>query len=343
MLSPMDDYLVHQKADPVDTVENDDPRWFDRLYFGIHGQDGKFLLVTGLGNYPNVGVMDAYVAAVHGPAQHNLRLSRQMPGSRGDTSIGPLSFKVLEPQKRWALELGQNPSGVSFSVEYRSRPVPYMVKKVVYPPRGNKPTGFSHFFQPGRYSGYVSIGGAKFEGDFLGTRDRSWGVRAAQERMGIHFWIQVQFSRFCVSLYYSEDRDNTVTFLDGAVFPDGAEPVPIVDLKHRVSFDRGEREHTGADLVVKDSRGQEVRMRSRQLLRGVYLQGAGYGGWHGQDRGKYHVEHEQWDVGQPDFFKSLGFPMYDQLAEFDCNGEKAVGIFEAGFSRSPAYQYRAKW
>ncbi len=161
--------------------------------------------------------------------------------------------------------------------------------------------------------------------------------------MGIHFWIQVQFARFCVSLYYSEDRDHTVTFLDGAVFPDGAGPVSIVDLKHRVSFDRGDREHTGAELLVKDARGQEFRIRSRQLSRGVYLQGGGYGGWHGQDRGRYHIEHEQWDIGQPDFFKLLGFPLYDQLAEFEYQGEKSVGIFEAGFSRSPAWQYRERW
>ena len=341
MLSPWDDYLIHQTADPIDMVENDDPRWFDRLYFGIHDRDGKFLLVTGLGNYPNTGVMDGYVAAVHNQVQHNLRLSRKPAGERGNTQLGPLFFKIIEPHKRWALELGENPSGILFSLEYRNRPVPYMVRKVVYPPRGEQPTGFSHFFQPGRFSGSVSIGDSKFVGDFPGSRDRSWGVRAAVERMGIHFWIQVQFSSFCISLYYSEDRNHNVTYLDGAVFPDGGAPVPIVDLRHKVSFDRGDREHTGAELIVVDSKGQEFRLHSRQLSRGIYLQGAGYGGWHGQDRGQYHVEHEEWDTGQPDFFKSLGFPMYDQLAEFEYKEEKSTGIFEAGFSRSPAFQYKA--
>lgn len=343
MLSPWDDYLIHQMADPVDRVENDDPRWFDRLYFGIHDSEGKFLVVTGLGTYPNTGVMDAYVAAVHSQRQHNLRLSRKLHADRADARIGPLAFKILEPHQRWAMELGQNPSEMSFSLVYESRPVPYMVKKVVYPPREGRPTGFSHFFQPGRFTGWLAIGQARFEGGFMGSRDRSWGVRAAVERMGIHFWIQVQFSRFCLSLYYSESRDNTPTYLDGAIFPDGAPPVPIVDLRHRVEFGRGDREHTAAELIVRDARGQETRLRSRQLSRGVYLQGAGYGGWHGQDRGEYHMEPEQWDIAHPDFFKSLAFPMYDQLAEFQCNGEKAVGIFEAGFSRSPAYRYQPRW
>ncbi|MBI2863472.1 MAG: hypothetical protein HYX94_02800 [Chloroflexi bacterium] len=333
---------MHQTANPLDRVENDDPRWFDRLYFGVHDRSGKLLLVTGLGNYPNTGVMDGYVAAVHNHVQNNLRLSRRLAGDRGSTQIGPLSFEVLEPHRRWAMKLGENPSGVHFSLEYKSRPVPYMVKKVVYPLRGGQPTGFSHFFQPGRFSGTISIGASRFEGDFMGSRDRSWGVRAAAERMGIHFWIQVQFSSFCISLYYSEDRDHSVAYLDGAVLPDNSEPVPIVDLRHSVSFDRDDREHTGGRLMVVDSRGQGYRLLSKQLSRGVYLQGAGYGGWHGQDRGRYHVEHEYWDLTRPDFFRSLGFPMYDQLAEFEYEGEKSVGIFEAGFSRSQAYEYKAR-
>ncbi len=350
MLTKWDDYFVHQMGETLSVVENDDPRWFDRAYFGIYDREGRFFLVTGIGTYPNAGdagVMDGYACVVHNGLQHNLRLSRQVRADRAHTHIGALGFHVREPMETWSLELEPNDFGISFSLEYEARVAPFLVKKIVFPKPEGQPTTFSHYIQPGRYRGTVEIGGTRFhsEGDdyFLGCRDRSWGLRAARERQGLHLWIQVHFSNFCLSLFHDEARDGTITYSDGAVLYDSGEVVSITEVRHRMEFAEGTVEHTGGEVLLQDARGHTFHLQARRLSPGIYMAGGGYGGWHGIDRGELHIEGEQWDLNDPNLINMIPYSLYDQLARFELNGESAVGIFEAGFSRSPAYRYQPRW
>lgn len=342
MLTPWDDYFVHQMGEPLGVVENDDPRWFDRAYFGVHDGEGSFLLVMGLGTYPNTGVMDGYACAIGDGVQYNLRVSRQLQDDRAHTQVGPLSFKVTSPLQGWVLELGPNDLGLLFSLEYQGRCSPFLVQKIVFPKAEGSATAFSHYIQPGRYRGWVEVGSKRWQGEFLGCRDRSWGLRAARERMGLHFWVQVQFSRFSLSLLYDEARDGSITYSDGALLYDSGQVVPITSVRHRIEFAEGGG-HTGGELLLGDASGGELHLRSQRCSGGLYMAGGGYGGWHGIPRGELHQEGERWDLADPKLWNSLPYSLYDQLARFQAGRETAVGIFEAGFSRSPAYKYRPKW
>jgi hypothetical protein len=70
VLTPLDDYLIHQAPYTVDTVWTSDRNFYDRYYFGMNTLDGKVAMIIAFGLYPNVGVMDAFATvAVEGDDQ----------------------------------------------------------------------------------------------------------------------------------------------------------------------------------------------------------------------------------------------------------------------------------
>ncbi len=66
---PLDEYPVHQTPLPMDRVASSDRNFYDRCYFNAHDRSGDVFLVTGLGVYPNLGVIDAYATARCGDRQ----------------------------------------------------------------------------------------------------------------------------------------------------------------------------------------------------------------------------------------------------------------------------------
>ena len=77
-LSPADDLLTHQTSDPFDHVFTSAPNFYDRYYFNLHASSDEFFLVTGMGQYPNLGVTDAFVCISHGDTQYVVRASREL-------------------------------------------------------------------------------------------------------------------------------------------------------------------------------------------------------------------------------------------------------------------------
>src|SRR5437879_3065557 len=116
MIQPMDDYLVHQTPWPIQYAASSDPRFFDRFYLNFHFLDESVCVLTGLGTYPNNNSMDGFVCAVTNdvPIQSNARFFRPLndeSNGRAHMEVGPLSFEVVEPLKRWHLRLAPNSFG----------------------------------------------------------------------------------------------------------------------------------------------------------------------------------------------------------------------------------------
>ncbi len=69
---PLDEYPVHQVPLSMRHMATSDRNAYDRCYFNAHDRTGEVFLVTGMGVYPNLGVIDAYATvptrrrAVHG-------------------------------------------------------------------------------------------------------------------------------------------------------------------------------------------------------------------------------------------------------------------------------------
>src|SRR3954471_2476885 len=94
-LSSWDDFPVHQIADTVRHAGTSDRNFYDRYYFNLHGSSDELFMVMGLGQYPNLGVQDAFACVKRGEHHHVVRASREL-GDRMDTSVGPFRVEVLE-------------------------------------------------------------------------------------------------------------------------------------------------------------------------------------------------------------------------------------------------------
>ena len=95
-LGPFDEFLAHQTSDTFDHVATSDRNFYDRYYFNMHSSSDELFVITGLGQYPNLGVTDAFITVSVGTEQHTVRASRELGVDRMDTSVGPLSVEVLE-------------------------------------------------------------------------------------------------------------------------------------------------------------------------------------------------------------------------------------------------------
>jgi len=341
-ITEQDEYLIQQAAGAADIGVDSDPDFMDRLYFGCHNPEGTLFLVAGLGTYPNIGIMDGYVIVRHNDVQHNLSLSRHLRDSRTDTpprdraeaQLGPLSIRVLEPLKRWGVYLGDNDHDIGCALEFEERTVPY---------GATAPSGryYWHHNQTGRFKGNITVDSQQFNvNGFIGARDRSRrGRRGGGGAAAGHFFIQVHFPSFCLSLTGGPLWGGIVGLCLGAVLNDDGSVIPIVEMRHRIEFMPTVRALTKVEMLLKDDNGKERHVTARPISLAIYLNGGGYDR-HGEDRGPISIEGDKWDVSEPVGIGSPRFGFHEYIAEFQMDGEMGIGILEASFDPVTEHQYQ---
>src|SRR3954467_4352954 len=107
-LGPFDEYLAHQTSDTLAHVAPSDRNFCDRYYFNLHASSDELFVITGLGQYPNLGVTDAFITVSIGSEQHPVRSSRELGHDRLDTSVGPLSVEVIEGLRTLRIRCDKN-------------------------------------------------------------------------------------------------------------------------------------------------------------------------------------------------------------------------------------------
>ena len=85
MLTPFDDYPIHQTPAPMAQPVSADPNHYDRYWFNGYDRDGAFFLGGAMGHYPNRGVIDAAFSVVHEGVEHSVFASGAMPVVRRKT------------------------------------------------------------------------------------------------------------------------------------------------------------------------------------------------------------------------------------------------------------------
>ena len=339
-LTDLDEYLIHQTGDTMDQPEGGDPNFVDRLYIGCHSLDGQVHLAIGLGVYPNKNIMDGYVLVREGGQQHNLLLSRHLDQDRAKTEVGPLSIKVLEPHRRWAVNVADNVSAIHCAVEFTARAAPFLCPKLTIP--GVVSQG--HYFQMGRFSGELRVAGRVFDaGKFVGVRDRSWGVRGGKKggaKGFFHLWIHAHFATFTLSILHVEMGEGVVVLSDAVISHDDGRVVPIVQILHRIAFAPGARTPSNMELCLHDAAGVQHLLSAQVISPGMYLNGGGYDRC-GEDRGPLAVTADTWDVSQPFGIESERFGNVEPIARFSLDGHDGVGILESSWDRAEDYAYRS--
>lgn len=160
--------------------------------------------------------------------------------------------------------------------------------------------------------------------------------------MAGHFFIQVHFPSFCLSLVYGPLWGGIVGFCQGAILNDDGSIIPVVEMRHRIEFMTTVRALTRVEMLLKDANGAERRVTAEPISPAIYLNGGGYDR-HGEDRGPLSIEGERWDVSQPAGIGSPRFGFHEYITEFQLDGEMGVGILEASLDPVEEHQYEPTW
>ena len=117
-LGPMDDFLAHQTPDTFDHVYSGDRTFYDRYYFNCHSCSDEIFLITGMGQYPNLGTTDAFVSVAHGDTHYVVRASRELGSNRLDSRVGPLGFEVIEGLRKVRVYCEPNEWNLAFDLTF---------------------------------------------------------------------------------------------------------------------------------------------------------------------------------------------------------------------------------
>ncbi|MFD5811076.1 MULTISPECIES: hypothetical protein [Rhodococcus] len=351
-LSPLDDYPVHQTAEPIRRVATSDRNFYDRYYFNCYPADTTDLfLIVGMGQYPNLGVADGFAVLRRGDDHLVVRASRALGTDRTDTTVGPLRIEVLEGLRRLrvVLEPGHaETADLSFDLTFdgvvpATEETPQRLRRLE-----RVVMDTSRFVQTGRWAGTLTVDGRTRQvdpGTWLGNRDRSWGVRpvgepeppgrTAHEGMPGFFWIYsvMQFDDDTIVTIVQEDDHGRRLVEEAVRIRPGAEPEWLGRPEHRLVFAPGTRNVTGATLTFHRPGCEAVTVECELLVPNLLGIGTGYGleqDWrHGMWQGELVVQALRRDVREIDPALLMFCPT-DHLARFRIAGSDTVGtgLFE---------------
>ena len=347
MPAPLDEYPIHQLPLSMRYVGSSDRNFYDRCYFNAHKRSADTFLITGLGVYPNLGVIDAYALVRQGDRQWSVRCSDALGDRSVDARVGPYRVEVQEPLSRIRLVCDTPDRGVAFDLTWEgSFPCIDEPQHVVR--QGTRVTlDGCRFAQVGTWSGTLTVDGtdvAVTPDVWVGARDRSWGIRPvgepeppgrrSEEGRGGFWWLYVplRFDDHAMIVIVQEDPDGTRT-LNAAerVWADGRHEQlgwPDVDITYRPGTRLPER----AALYLRTPERKPVTVEVETLL-GVALHlGAGYGGdpdWsHGQWKGPNWIDSAVYDLSDPATAARIPFGVIDHVARATWDGHVGWGLFE---------------
>lgn len=343
----LDEYPVHQAPLSMARVASSDKNFYDRCYFNAHDRTGEIFLVTGAGVYPNLGVRDAFATVRRGDEQWTVRLSDALDSRSLQHEVGRYRVEVVEPLERLRVVCDTAAEGLAFDLTWDgSFPATMEQRHLLL--TGSRPTlDAQRFAQMGSWSGTLSVDGEDIAVDpstWLGSRDRSWGIRpvgdsdpvgrAADEPIEGFWWtyVPLRFDDFALIVILQEEPDGYRTLNDAhRVFPDGrVEQLgwPRLEVDYRSKSRHPER----ARLHFITPQGEALLVEIETLTFVPLHVGSGYGGdpdWtHGQWRGRDWVSSLHVDLTDPDVGGRIPWGAVDHVARATCEGKTGWGMFE---------------
>ena len=373
MLTPQDDLLGHPtsgtfegSSGPSTEAGGGDARFTERYWYTGHPLDGTPLIFDiGLGYYPNKGVMDAFAGVTIGRKQINFRASRRLGRNPLQSSVGPLCIQVEEGQARHRITLTDNPSGLSFDLEFAASFPAAKEKQSRRERNGVVEEDLARVAQVGRWRGWIVADGRRYDVEpagWWGQRDRSWGLRSemrtdtANPPVQTHSnffwtWSVFQCETVAVSIFLKERQAGKPYYLSGTEFvrqPDGSvRSREATGVEHDFVWadDPLGQSIQSALLRLTFQEGAPRELRLEALPTRFYLKGGlygGFGGWnHGDDRGEYDQAHDVWDLDDAPT-RERARTLSDHVVRVTTDGQTGIGIAEygvaEGFARYPAPQ-----
>lgn len=366
MLSPADDYLIHQTPKPLRYVYTSDRRFYDRYFFFGVSTDGRLGLLLGMGQYPNLGVIDAFASFSFASTVRTVRGSRELTDDRLDTAnVGPISLKVVEGLKCFEFACDDT-AGIKFELTWTGSHPPLLEPETLEQFEGRTVEHTTRIIQSGHWRGSINIGSEVFsfdDGSFVGGRDHSWGYRASGlepdppgkyesvkkgQEVGVWIWSPMQFADHGLHFNVKESSDgerqlSTVKQTSNAT----AEELLLGGAEHDLSFDAGTHQLRGGSLSYLDSDNRRRSITIRPLRSCYLLAGLGYGGpdgWrHGTYMGSQWSSAVSYDLSDDDVMRQLGWVEH-AMCELELDsGELGYSNIEVVVSPRSRYGRDLNW
>lgn len=343
MLSAGDDYPIHQIAEPIRHPATSDRNFYDRYYFNLHASSDELFVVMGMGQYPNLGVQDAFMLLRTGTEHRVVRASREL-GDRMDTTVGPFNVEVLEPLKKLRFVLEPNEWGLSADLVWDGAVPAFEEPRHFVRVKGKVVFDTMRLAQTGRWSGTIRDGDETIEitpDRCWGSRDRSWGVRPVGEAeppgirvddvLMFNMWnyAPMQFDDYSI-LYIVQEWADGSRVLEEAVriWTDPShEPESLGRPEHTHVFRPGTRVVESSVLSFPAAPGGPIEVKVTPMLECHVGIGTGYGfdaDWrHGMWQGPLVVQGVALDVVD-DADKMFG--IVDAVARFELSPGVAGGV-----------------
>jgi len=192
VLTGLDETMRHQAPLTFSQVASTDHRFFDRVWFCAYHPEGTVGLITGMGSYTNMNVLDGFAAIQRSGRQHNVRLSRALRPAVDHMGVGPLRVEVVEPLQVLRLVLepdDRRPEDRRPEDRHPHQGLGFdLFWSAVGPARTEEPHAgrldgrlyqeYLRYSQIGEVNGWLSIDDERYEVEhWFGARDHSWGVR----------------------------------------------------------------------------------------------------------------------------------------------------------------------
>jgi hypothetical protein len=342
-INPADDYLIHQTPYTFDTVFTSDRNFYDRYFFNGYRRDAEVFFALAFGTYPNLGVMDAAFNVVRNGKQRVVRGSRRLSGDRMDTTVGPISVRILEPLKSLSVKVDGGEWGVSADLVFTARALadeePHFFRRAA----GVVVMDYTRVTQHGTWSGTITIDGQEFavqDRDWWGCRDHSWGIRGVggpdtrgapggQAPQFYWNWAPLNFEDMGTLYTMSEYSDGTAWHKSGVIltrYPDAtrteAEP------GHSLVYAPGTRWiGSGAKISLTPHEGDPLEITFEPLYH-FLMRGLGYGEpkWgHGMWVGEHEVDWLEHDLSKVNPMENLHVQTVSSVRAGDREG---TGVFE---------------
>ncbi|MGX1098199.1 hypothetical protein [Amorphus sp. MBR-141] len=361
MLSPQDDFIGHQLPTTFNHVATSDDRWTERYWYsGMPIATGDVLLDMGLGFYPNKNVMDAFAGLTVDNVQHTYRASRRLGRTPLDTSVGAVRFEIVEGLKRHRVTLAENPSGLTFDLEFLASFPGTQEGQSFRRRHGRVEEDLTRMAQFGRWQGWISLGERRWEIDpeaWWAQRDHSWGVRSVhQTDIDSHlpvqrhsnffwFWLTYQFEDFGLALFLKERSPDKQMYFSGIEIGRDGKERHVERVEHDMEWRDDPLGQTwkGGKLRLHYEDGATRELTVEGLPGRFYLKAGGYGGFegwnHGDDKGDLFQTAYRWDLTDPDT-RSRARTLGDHATRVTTDdGQVGFGMSEYGVAAGyPKYQ-----
>lgn len=183
MLTGLDEMLSHQIVDTFSTTATSEQSWTEKIWSAIVRKDGGLGVDFGLGRYHNRGVMDGWGAVSRGSQQWTVRASRELRDDPTITTVGPLTYEVIEPLRKVRYALARNDiQPIAYDITFTGEMPPFFEDRHKQRERDGFRVGSDvvRYHQCGVPSGWLELEGGRIEirpEEWTEYRDHSWGIR----------------------------------------------------------------------------------------------------------------------------------------------------------------------